>query len=203
MYTTGSSKARSQDEDTQWVQEHVFTLPKFYYGFGNPSVLITTSSHKPVNVSLSIPRVGFEIYKTITKDSSLWDVDLSVPDGHVTHTLRGIGKQNTTIIVRSSDIVNVHAISNDYGSDGFVVIPTNQLGTTHYVASYQPSYWYDPAFVCITALYANTSIFIQTNHNHKSTIYDRPFGSMKVTVLTETCMRICPGLLYEATNQSL
>ena len=60
--------------------------------------------------------------------------------------------------------MNVHAISHDYGGgDGFVVIPTNQLGTTHYVASYQPSQWDDPAFVCITALHMNTSVYIQTN----------------------------------------
>ena len=167
MYPIGPSKARSQDEVTQWVQEHVFTVPEFYYGSGDPHTLITTSSRKPVNVTLSIPGVGFKIYKTITKDSSIWDIDLSPTDGHDIHTLRGIGKQNTTVIVRSSDTVNVHAISHDIGGgDGFVVIPTNQLGTTHYVASYQTSDWKDPAFVCITALHMNTLIYIQTNRKH-------------------------------------
>ena len=163
MYPIGPSKARSQDEVTQWVQEHVFTVPEFYYGSGNPHILITTSSRKPVNVTLSIPGVGFKIYKTITKDNSTWDIDLSPTNG----TLRGIGRQNTTVIVRSSDTVNVHAISHDIGGgDGFVVIPTNQLGTTHYVASYQPSDSNNPAFVCITALHVNTFIYIQTNRKH-------------------------------------
>ena len=162
---TGSSKAQSKDEYTQWVQEHVFTVPKFYHGIGDPHVLITSSSHKPVNVSLSIPGIGLEIYKTVSKNSSLWDIDLSPKNtgGHVIRTLQDVGKQNTTVIVRSSDIVNVHAISNDYGGDGFVVIPTNHLGTTHFVASYQPSFWYDRAFVCITALHEKTSVYIQTN----------------------------------------
>ena len=164
MHPTGPSKARAQDEDTQWVQEHVFTVPEFDYGFGDPHILITTSSRKPVNLTLSIPGVGFKIYKTITKESSFWDIGSPLNDGHDIRTLRNIGKQNTTVIVRSSDIVNVHAISHDYGGgDGFVVIPTNKLGTTHYVASYQPSYRDDPAFVCITALQMNTSVYIQTN----------------------------------------
>ena len=166
MYPTGSSKARSQAADTQWVQEHVFTVPVIQYRGGGPHVLVTTSSYKPVNVSLSIPGLGFKIYKTITRltDSSLWDIDLLSTIGHDIRTVGGIGKQNTTLIVRSSDIVSVHAISQDYGGgDGFVVFPTNHLGTTHYVASYQPYNRNDSSFVCITALYMNTSIYIQTN----------------------------------------
>ena len=43
MHPIGHSKARSQDEDTvQWVQEHVFTVPEFYYGVGDPHLLMTT-----------------------------------------------------------------------------------------------------------------------------------------------------------------
>ena len=146
----------------QWVQEHVFTVPEFYLWCRRSTFAhdITFSSNL-VNFCLSVPGVKFEIYKTITKCSSLWDIDLSPINGHDIRTLRGIGKQNTTVIVTSSDIINVHAISHDYGGgDGFVVIPTNQLGTTHYVASYQPSQWDDPAFICITALHMNTSVYI-------------------------------------------
>ena len=183
MHPIGHSKARSQDEDTvQWVQEHVFTVPEFYYGAGDPHLLMTTFSSNPVNVCLSIPGVKFEIYKTITKGCSAWDIDLSPTNGHDIRTLRGIGKQNTTTIVRSSDIVNVHTISHNYGGgDGFIVIPTTQLGTTHYVTSYQLSQWDDPAFVCITALHMNTSVYIQTNRKQiRETLRQ---NGMKVIVL--------------------
>ena len=158
------SMARSDDEDTKWVQEHVFTVPYFSYGVGFPQVLISTSSRKPVNVTLTIPGVGFEFNKIITKDSPVCEIDLSPrkTDGKDVRTLKGVGKQNTTIIVMSNNTVNVHAISNGYGGDGFVVIPTNQLGTTHYVTSYKPSYANDPVFVCITALHENTLVFIRT-----------------------------------------
>ena len=171
MYTpTGSSKVQSKQvarhEDDLWVQEHVFTVPKFHHGDADPHVFITTSSRKPVSVTLSIPGVGFEIKQIVNKDRFLCDIDLSLSNtnGRDIRTLQGIGKQNKTVIVRSSGIVNVHVINNDKGEgDGFVVIPTDQLGTKHYVESYQPFYESDPAFVCITALHANTSIYIQTN----------------------------------------
>ena len=162
---TGSPKACAKDEERLWVQEHVFTLPHFANGIGDPHVLITKSSSKPVNVSLTIPGARFVTDKTITKNSTLFDITLSLQntDGHDILMRRGVGSQNKTIIVRSSDAVNVHAISNEYrGGDGFIVIPTNQLGTMHYLASYQPSSKYDPPFVCITALHMNTSVYIKT-----------------------------------------
>ena len=165
MPFSGHSKARYEHENAEWVQEHVFTVPFFRYGVGDPHVLITTSSRKRVNVTLIIPGVGFEINKAISKDSSLCDIDLSSmnTNGKDIRMLKDVGKQNTTVIVRSSDMVNVHAISNDYeDGDGFVVIPTNLLGTTYYVASYRPAFKYDPVFVCITALHENTSVFIRT-----------------------------------------
>ena len=176
MLLTGSSysEALFEDVDTQWVQEHVFTLPAFYHvdfetSYYNKYVLTTTSSSKPVNVSLTIPGVGYEIRKTITKASIPWEIDLSRTrlDSFDIRMLPGIGKQNKTIIVRSSDVVNVHVISNDYGAgDGFVVTPTNQLGTKYYVASYRPFLKYFPAIVCITALYMNTSVYVRTKVLH-------------------------------------
>ena len=187
------------------MQEHVFTLPTFFkYEIGKlhyyfKHIVITTSSHKPVNISLTIPGIGVEINKTITKDSSLCDIDLSRtnPDGRDIRTLFGVGKQNTTIIVRSSDLMSVHVISNGYGGgDGFVVIPTNQLETMHYVASYQPSSGYYPAFVCITALYTNTSVYIHTKRKR-----------MRVTLLqyesyalTVARMKIYAGVLCKVTT---
>ena len=161
---TGSPTACAKDEETTWMQEHVFTIPYFLYGRGDPHILVTTSSRKPVSVSLTIPGVGFEMEKDITKDSTLFDIDLSLSniDGDDIRMLPGFGSQNKTIIVRSSDAVNVHAISDDNGGDGFIIIPTNQLGTKHYLASYQPSSKYDPPFVCITALHTNTSVYIKT-----------------------------------------
>ena len=160
----GSSNAYSENED-MWEQEHVFAVPCFPDGHGNPRALITMSSsmsNEPVNVSLSIPELGFEISRNLTKDSSPCDIDLS-PD-NVGHDIPSCGEgQGTTIIVRSSSKVNVHAIINDFVvEDGFVVIPTNQLGTTHYLASYQPSSDNDPAFVYITAVQMNTSVYVHT-----------------------------------------
>ena len=155
------TNALSDNEAINWVQEHVFTVP--FLDHGDPHVLITTSFRKPVNVSVSIPGVGFEINNTIAKESPLFDVDL------VSHhiysraicMLPDVGKQNKTFIVRSSDMVNVHVVSNDKGGDGFVVIPTNYLGTTHYVVSLK-SQRDKSAFVCITAFHENTSVYIRT-----------------------------------------
>ena len=135
----------------------MFTIPFFLHNIpgvapgaiGDPHVLIS-SSRQPVNVSLSIPGVEFEIKKTITSENPFCEIDLSLSNtgGYDIRMFPSVGKQNKTIIVRSSDAVNVHAISNDYrGGDGFVVIPTNQLGKRHYLASYQPTE--GTAFVCI------------------------------------------------------
>ena len=42
------------------------------------------------------------------------------------------------------------------------------MGTTYYVASYQPSSRFYPTFVCITALYMNTSVYIHTKKERMS-----------------------------------
>ena len=94
------------------------------------------------------------------------DITLSVDAvGFDIRMMRGDGKQNKTIIVRSNADVVVHAIDNDYGNgDGFVVTPTKYLSTKYYVASYEPSTAFSITYFCVSALYSNTSIYIETEN---------------------------------------
>ncbi|XP_072046685.1 uncharacterized protein [Amphiura filiformis] len=66
-------------------------------------------------------------------------------------------------MLRSSGKVSVHAVDNELANgDGFAVLPTSQLGTQYYVASYKPSLLDYPSFFCISSLYSKTSIYIKT-----------------------------------------
>ena len=82
-------------------------------------------------------------------------------------------KQNKTLIVRASDHVYVYALENDASdSDVFQAIPSSQLGTKYYVASYRPYTLPFPSFICVSAIDANTSISISnlSGYTHNITL---------------------------------
>ena len=155
----------AQDDTKWWTQEHVFAIPFLTEPKHPPHVSITTSFTTPVFTSLTIAGAGYEVNSTITKDTYA-DITLSIDDvGFDIRMRRGDDKQNKTIIVRSSADVVVHAIDNDKGDgDGFVVTPTKYLGTQYYVASFEPSTAFSITSVCISALYSNTIIYIETEN---------------------------------------
>ena len=132
-----------------------------------PHVSITTSFTTPVFTSLTIPGAGFEVNNTITKDS-LIDITLSVDIiGFDIRLIPSERTHNKTVVVRSSENVVVHVIDNDFGGrGGFVVIPATYLGTKHYVASYRASSFPSPS-LCISALYSDTSIYIENENEHE------------------------------------
>ena len=135
-------------------QIHVFAIPMTRTSIDAPRVLISTSSPDPVNTSLTISGLEFEKNTTITKSTN---ADISLP---VAARIATIGYHDTTIIVRSSSDVNVHAFDNDYANgDGFLVLSTSQLGTEYRIPNYviySPTYH---SFVTTTALGSEVSFF--------------------------------------------
>ena len=161
MYITGTSQ-----EDVWWTQEHVFSIP-FLSGINYaPRVSITTFSAATVRTLLVIPDNEFEAINMITKDIP---VEVTINTKYDIRIGFNEGKQNKTIIVWSSDEVTVNVIDNILaGGDGFVVFPSNHLGKTYYVASFQPAKSISsndlpkPSFFCVSSLFANTLVNIRT-----------------------------------------
>ena len=112
----------------------MFSIPHLNWAY-NAHVLISTSSSVPVNTSLSIPGFDFERINIITNTTH---ADVALPISPDVRIYRGEGKRNKTIIVKSSGIVNVHAVDNKLCcGDGFVVLPTEKLGKKYHVASFK------------------------------------------------------------------
>ena len=142
------------NEERDLHNEFVFAIP-YLFERHQPHVMISTSSQQPVDISITIPGISFQQNYTINKTNG---ADISLPTS--SHILMHVGKQNRTVIVRASDTVSVYAIDNDYeDGDAFQALPSSQLGTEYYIASFRPWHIY-PSFLCVSAIHANTSVSI-------------------------------------------
>ena len=141
--------------------EFVFGIPEVRT-LDNPHVMISATTIGPIHATITIPGTEFEVNETLVRGAY---VDVTLP-GSV--YLRGTGLQsNKTVVVRASGKVSVHVMVNEgkaYG-DGFLVLPTGQLGTDHYVLSYFPTSStlgnYDFSFICVSAIKGNTSTNVE------------------------------------------
>ena len=153
--------------------EYVFAIPKIYFSYP-PHVLITTSSPKPVSVSLTIPGLGFESSHTITRNTH---ADIAVP---VEARISEAGKYSKTILVSSSCPVSVFAFDTEYRElDGFIVLPTAHLGTEYYVPSYVSVHKLTPAFFTVSALGHETSVYFATPAGQEHLISLKPYESYR------------------------
>ena len=148
--------------DKDYDYEFVFGIPEVRT-LDNPHVMISTTSSNPIHVTVTITETEFRVNnKTLVRGVY---VDVTLP-GSV--YLRGTGVQsNNTVVVRASGKVSVHVMVNEgksYG-DGFLVLPTRQLGTDHYVLSHTPSSMnggaYYHSFICVSALSGNTTTNVE------------------------------------------
>ena len=97
--------------------------------------MLTTASLTPILTTVIIPGTEFEVNNTLARGDY---VDLPLP---ASVYIIGTGKQdNRTVVVRSSGKITVHVMVNEgMSGDGFLVLPTKQLGADHYVLSYIPT----------------------------------------------------------------
>ena len=142
--------------------DFVFGVPEVTFE-DNPHVLLSTMSPIPINASVTIPGTEFEVHKILVRGDY---VDLALPS---TVYIIGTGVQrDKTVVVKASGKVSVHVMANEGKSgDGFLVLPTRQLGTDHYVLAYRPLLGpNDRSFICVSALEGETSIRIKSNTGH-------------------------------------
>ena len=142
------------------MTEHVFAIPLAYTGRYlryPPRVVVTTPALNPVNVRISVIGTGFENTTTVTRYQH---ASIALPPSV---RLISAGKSNATVRVISSGVISVHCIDNEYhGGDGFLVLPTTQLGKQYYAVTYKPFSVSHPSFVCVSALDQETSVDITT-----------------------------------------
>ncbi|XP_072018025.1 uncharacterized protein [Amphiura filiformis] len=153
--------------------EYVFTVPTFNLTAKSkiPHVIITTPSRDPVNVTLSIPGLNLEICHTTDRNHHA-DIPLPI-DIHLNH---GDGKQNVTGIIRSSGMVAVHVIDNEFvGGDVFTVYSSSRLGNVYYVATYTP----DTSFFCVTALSPDTVVSVKKKFQQNNIYHLRQYESYR------------------------
>ncbi|XP_072041418.1 uncharacterized protein [Amphiura filiformis] len=115
--------------------EFIFTFPTSYRNdLISLSVAISTQSVSPVQVTVSVPGIGFNTVRTTTRDEF---TQIALPRSTY---LEGTGLQDKTVIVRSNEDVSVYGLYDDTYNDGlregFQAIPVNGLGKEYYIASY-------------------------------------------------------------------
>ena len=125
--------------------EFVFTIPEVLHK-DRPHVMISTTSLTPIHATVTIPGTDFEVKNTLVRDNF---IDVTLPNSIYNS---GTDVQNDkTVVVRASGKVSVHAMANEGRSgDGFLVLPTSQLGTDHYVLSYIP-FGFARSLICVSA----------------------------------------------------
>ena len=162
------------------VMEHVFAIPLaswIPYSHRLPRVLISTSSLDPVSVHISV--VG--IHEITTTVARYQHASITLP---VSVRLTSTGKRNTTIRVTSRGVTSVHCIDTEYGTgDGFLVLPTTQLGKQYSVVNYKAAEAESvkgyKAFVCLSALNTETLVDITTKGGVSVQIDLNPYESYR------------------------
>ncbi|XP_072037524.1 uncharacterized protein [Amphiura filiformis] len=169
----------------QMEHQFVFGIPDPGYtgtGIPIPHVFITTSSTEPIETTLSIPSIGFESANVVTKSTPV-----DVPLSSSILMMAGDGKQRKTILVTASNTVSVYAFDNEDGNgDGFLAIPSAQLGTQYYAAS--ASYRYHnthKSFICISSLTDDTSVFIKTKSGREHNLNLNKYESYRFDSVTD------------------
>ena len=127
------------------VYEFVFGIPSIN-SQDIPHVMISTATADPIHVTVTIAGTGFEVSNTLVRGSF---VDVSLPEDV---RLKDTGLQtNKTVVVRASGKVAVHVMLNEGSSgDGFSVLSTRQLGSDHYVLSYNPGFY--PSLISVSSV---------------------------------------------------
>ena len=137
-------------------------------------MFITTKSLLEIDVNVTIAGLDF---KTTTNVTRYQYASIALPQSVL---LTSTGKQNKTVRVTSSGVVSVHCIDSDDGAgDGFLVLPTNQLGKQHYVVTYKPFDISYPALVCVSALDMKTSIVIRNQTSLIQQVTLNPYESYR------------------------
>ena len=115
--------------------------------------MLSTASPTPIYTTVIIPGTEFEVNNTLARGDY---VDLVLP---ASIYIIGTGKQdNRTVVVRSSGQISVHVMVNEgWNGDGFLVLPTYQLGTHYYALTYKPVIWKWPSFICVSACSSKTT----------------------------------------------
>ena len=140
--------------------------------------MISTTSPTPIHASVTIPGTDFEVKNTLVRDNH---VDLTLP---ISVYLRDTGVQSDkTVVVRSSGKVSVHVITTDVKfADGFLVLPTNQLGTDHYVLSYIP-FGGVRSFICVSAFSSeSTTVELRIKPNITHSIVLQQYESYQLSL---------------------
>ncbi|XP_072048940.1 uncharacterized protein [Amphiura filiformis] len=155
---------------TPLYKNYVFSISCLKYCSYPAHVYITTSSRTSIFADLSIIDYrgipGYEVsYNNITRDNP---ASIRLPTVVSNNYLKFYPQEQMrplykTLIVRASDDVSVYVMNNWYTQgDAFTVLPTSQLGTEYYIASYKATETNYPAFICISSIYSDTSINITT-----------------------------------------
>ncbi len=155
--------------------EFFFSIPYIHRLTTPARVLVSTSSNDTVTVNLTVPGMGanFTESHNITRYQH---VEISIsPEVRLDP---GDGVQNNTIVLTSSDIVSVYAMDNEISKgEGFLVLPTSQLGNEYYVASYIPNG--DSGFICVSAFEEETLVSIITKSGRQHHVILQAFQSYR------------------------
>ncbi|XP_072038908.1 uncharacterized protein [Amphiura filiformis] len=168
----------------QTEYQFVFGIPDSGWDDVNhtPHVFITTSLTLPIETTLSIPGIGFKSVNVVTKSTA---VDVPLPENIL--MMAGDGKQNKTIIVTASNTVSVYGFDSPRGNgDGFIAVPSAQLGTQYYAVS--ASYRYQnthTSFICISSLNDDTSVFIKTKSGQEHNLNLNKYESYRFDSVTD------------------
>ena len=143
--------------------------------------MISTTSLTPIHATVTIPGTDFEAKNTLVRDNY---IDMALPNSIYTS---GAGVQNDkTIVVRASGKVSVHVMANEGKSgDGFLVLPTSQLGTDHYVLSYIPT-GFARSLLCVSAFSSkSTAVEIRIKPNITHSIVLQQYESYQLSMKTK------------------
>lgn len=131
----------------------------------NLTLKVFISSENNATGVIRIPQHNWSQDFTVTANQS---TIIDIPN-NVGHS-KGKGAQKTAINVTSDVEVNVFAMNyRKTSSDGTLVLPTNALGNSYYIISYNPFIGADSEFL-IVAVEDNTRIDIVAPSGSKSTI---------------------------------
>ena len=132
--------------------------------------MVSTPHLEPVTFNVTIDGIGFFHEAVVMKHQH---AVISLP---VSAYLVGTGKQHKTVVVCASQGVSVYGMNFDtYVVDGFIVIPSIQLGTQYFLASYLTYHSTYPSEWSVSALNMPTIVDVNTKQKQHYQVSLQPY----------------------------
>ena len=135
--------------------EFVFNFPRPHYHHVDPILMISTPSTNTVSFNISVSGTGYKTSGTTTHNKH---ATINLPKSAYLEYADSV--QEKAVFVTASTEVSVYGLVGNPHGDGFIAIPSNELGKKYFVLTYSGLGHGNPSELAVSAVEDETEVHI-------------------------------------------